>query len=70
MGIVNLTDDSFYAASRCVDVPQVVKTVMTMLDEGGMLCEISRLLGSDTITDATLSNARELKDMAIHAKQY
>ena len=46
------------------------RTTLTMLDEDGMLCEISRLLGSDTITDATLSNARELKDMAIHAKQY
>lgn len=39
MGIVNLTDDSFYAASRCVDVPQVVKTVMTMLDEGATIID-------------------------------
>lgn len=46
------------------------RTTLTVLGEDGMLCEISRLLGGDTITDATLSNARELKDMAIHAKQY
>ena len=37
MGIVNLTDDSFYAASRCVDVPEVVKTVRNMLDEGATI---------------------------------
>ena len=39
MGIVNLTDDSFYAASRCVDVPEVVKTVRNMLDEGATIID-------------------------------
>ncbi len=46
------------------------KTTLTMLDEDGMIGELSRLLGGDIITDATLTNARELKEMAIHAKQY
>ena len=39
MGIVNLTDDSFYAASRCVDVPEVIRTVRTMLDEGATIID-------------------------------
>ncbi len=46
------------------------KTTLTALSEDGMLNEIARLLGGDTITEAALSNARELKEMAIHAKQY
>ena len=52
MVIVNLTDDSFYAASRCVDVPQVVKTVMTMLDEGATIIDFgacSSRPGSDPV---------------------
>lgn len=46
------------------------KTMLTTLDEDGMLREIARLLGGDTITDAVMTNARELKEMAIHTKQY
>ena len=39
MGIVNLTDDSFYSASRCMDVPEVIRTVRTMLDEGATIID-------------------------------
>ncbi len=46
------------------------KTTLTALDQDGMLREIARLLGGDTITDAVMTNARELKEMAIHTKQY
>lgn len=46
------------------------KTTLTALSDEGMLGEIARLLGGDTITDAVMSNARELKEMAIHTKQY
>lgn len=45
-------------------------TTLTALDENGMISEIARLLGSDSITDAVMTNARELKEMAIHTKQY
>ena len=34
MGIINLTDDSFYAESRCMDVAAVLGRVREMLDEG------------------------------------
>ena len=46
------------------------KTTLTALSADGMLAEIARLLGGDTITDAVMTNARELKEMAIHTKQY
>lgn len=46
------------------------RTTLTALNEDGMLREIARLLGGDTITDAVMTNARELKEMAIHTKQY
>lgn len=45
-------------------------TTLKALDESGMISEIARLLGSDSITDAVMTNARELKEMAIHTKQY
>lgn len=44
-------------------------TTLTALTEEGMTMEIARLLGSDTITDAVLQNAKELKEMAIQTKQ-
>ncbi len=45
-------------------------TTLTELDEQGMLAEIARLLGGDVITDVVMQNAKELKEMAIHTKQY
>ena len=45
-------------------------TSLTPLDNNGMLTEIARLLGGDVITEATMQNAKELKEMATHAKQY
>ena len=34
MGILNLTDDSFYSVSRCADVDAAVSKVAAMLEEG------------------------------------
>lgn len=34
MGIVNLTDDSYFAASRCSDVAAVMKRVSAMVEDG------------------------------------
>ncbi len=45
-------------------------TTLTALDLDGMLSELARLLGGDVMTDAARQNAKELKEMAIHTKQY
>lgn len=40
MGIVNLTDDSYFAQSRCPAVKQAVRRVGQMLDEGASIIDI------------------------------
>lgn len=40
MGIVNLTDDSFYAGSRCSDVAAALKRVGKMVEEGATIIDI------------------------------
>ena len=40
MGIVNLTDDSYFAQSRCPSVKQAVRRVGQMLDEGASIIDI------------------------------
>ena len=40
MGIVNVTDDSFYAASRCTDADSVLARISTMLEEGADIIDI------------------------------
>ena len=40
MGIVNVTDDSFYAASRCADADSVLARIRTMLAEGADIIDI------------------------------
>ena len=40
MGIVNLTDDSYFAQSRCVDVPSALGRIGRMLDEGADIIDI------------------------------
>lgn len=40
MGIVNLTDDSYYAVSRCPDVESAMKRIGTMLEEGADIIDI------------------------------
>ena len=40
MGIVNLTDDSYFAESRCVDVSSALERVFRMLDEGADIIDI------------------------------
>lgn len=40
MGILNLTDDSYYAQSRCQDVLSAMKRVERMLDEGADIIDI------------------------------
>ena len=40
MGIVNLTDDSYFAQSRCVDVKSALSRIGRMLDEGADIIDI------------------------------
>lgn len=40
MGIVNLTDDSYFAESRCVDVPAALERIARLLDEGADIVDI------------------------------
>ncbi len=46
------------------------QTSIYELSEDEILGELARMLGGDVITDSTLANARELKDMAANTKQY
>ena len=40
MGIVNLTDDSYFAQSRCVGVRQTLERIGQMVDEGATIIDI------------------------------
>ena len=40
MGIVNLTDNSYFAESRCVDVASAMEKVAAMVDEGADIIDI------------------------------
>jgi len=40
MGIVNLTDDSYYAASRCAGVEAALRRMETMLEEGADIIDL------------------------------
>ncbi len=46
------------------------RTDISVLDESGSTKELARLLGSDALTEAAVSNAREMKELAAHTKQY
>ena len=40
MGIVNLTEDSYYAGSRCADLNSTLDRIALMLDEGADMIDI------------------------------
>ena len=40
MGIVNLTDDSYFADSRCADVQAAMDRIATLVDEGADIIDI------------------------------
>lgn len=46
------------------------KTKLTVLNQEGEILEIARLLGSDTVTEAVYTNAKELKELATKTKGY
>lgn len=52
MGIVNITDDSFYSESRCMDLPVLMSRVAQMIKEGVTILDIgacSSRPGSDPV---------------------
>ena len=46
------------------------RTEISRLDEESSICELARLLGSDALTEAAISNAKEMKELAADTKQY
>ena len=40
MGIINLTDDSFYDGGKYLDNKQIISKCKTMLDEGAKIIDI------------------------------
>ena len=61
--------DSHYVIEKSLDETKAVTDIHS-LNEKEQLEEIARLLGSDTITDAAIANAVELKNMAKQTKAY
>ena len=61
-------EDSHYRIEKHVEGERTV-TSITRLDEDASLKELGRLLGGAKITEATLTNAREMKRMAKAAKE-
>ena len=61
-------EDSHYRIEKHVEGERTV-TSITRLDEDASLRELGRLLGGAKITEATLTNAREMKRMAKAAKE-
>lgn len=59
--------DSHYLIQKSVEKDRTVTNV-TALDRDGSINEIARLLGGETITEAVIGNAVELKDLADKAK--
>ncbi len=59
--------DSHYLIEKTADSGKTV-TKIVRLDEDESVAEIARLLGGASITDAVMSNAREMKQMAENTK--
>ena len=61
--------DAHYVIEKTVDESAAI-TEIRRLDAQDELKEIARLLGSDSITETVLANAKELKEMANQTKGY
>jgi len=61
--------DAHYVIEKNVDETAAVTEIRRLAKEEE-LSEIARLLGSDSITEAVLANAKELKEMANQTKGY
>ena len=61
--------DSHYLIEKSADEGKTVTRIVRLSDEESTE-EIARLLGGVTITEAVMSNAREMKQMAEKTKKY
>lgn len=67
MGILNVTPDSFYAASRCQAEDTVIRRARQIIDEGGTIIDVGAYSSRLNATD--ISEKEEIKrlDMALSA---
>ncbi len=66
--IAAMADDHFVIEKTSDD--SSTQTQITEIEETEVLKELARMLGGDEVTESTLANAKELKEMAAKAKQY
>ena len=59
--------DTHFMIQKTVEQDRTVTGIEKLQEEESLL-ELARLLGSENITEAVLSNAREMKEMAKKAK--
>jgi DNA repair protein RecN (Recombination protein N) len=64
--IASMQDSHYSIAKESIDGR--TRTHIRRLSEEESDCEVARLLGADTITDAALINARDMKRRALSAK--
>ncbi len=67
MGILNLTDDSFYSKSRLSTVEQVLERAATILDEGGKFIDIGAYSSRPGARDVTAAEETEKVVTAVEA---
>ena len=60
--------DNHFLIEKTADKDKTTTTIREVKEEESIK-ELARLLGSETITETALSNARELKEMAANTKQ-
>ena len=65
--IAAMADAHFYIEKNVVDAS--TRTNLTLLDEEGSVTELGRMLGGVAVTDTVLESAREMKKMAMQAKE-
>ena len=66
--IAAMADNHFVIEKKSMEESTV--TAIAEIRGDAILDELARMLGSDTITESSLANARELKEMAANTKQY
>lgn len=66
--IAAMADNHFIIEKKSME--DSTSTAITEIGGNDILNELARMLGSDMITENSLANARELKEMAANTKQY
>ncbi len=61
--------DTHFAITKKVEQERTMTSIQK-IDGDDSIYELARLLGSDTITDAVISNAKEMKELAVKSKKF